>query len=274
MHDRGGGRRARRVDRLLASSPSSRSSSCSTSAGARTRSRSTSTTRSIPRQAAPRRHEPVPRPARRPQPRANYIWPPFVGYVVAPLTLLPATAADYHGGDPQPDRVRRRPVDRRCARLARLRRLVPLAPGDRRDANGAPDARPLPPPRGGLAHARPIPVRRPHARRRARAQVLPLAARDLARRAAAMARRRARGRLRRSPRSCSCCRSSRCPSTRGSCAGSGRPSTRTASLRSACSPSWARPIASRRRSRIALGIAVLVIAWRLRELRRSSSPRR
>ena len=27
--------------------------------------------------------------------KANYIWPPFVGYVVAPLTLLPATAADY-----------------------------------------------------------------------------------------------------------------------------------------------------------------------------------
>ena len=35
---------------------------------------------------------------------SNHIWPPFVGYVVAPLTLLPAGGADIAAAIAQPDR--------------------------------------------------------------------------------------------------------------------------------------------------------------------------
>jgi hypothetical protein len=38
---------------------------------------------------------PFPGPERALIHEGNFVWPPFVGYVVAPLTLLPATAADY-----------------------------------------------------------------------------------------------------------------------------------------------------------------------------------
>ena len=75
--------------------------------------------------------------------------------------------------------------------------------------------------RGRLALPRPLPGPGLRARRRARAQVLPLAARPLARGDAEVARRRDRRRLRPRDAPSRCSRSSRSPSTHGSCAGSG-----------------------------------------------------
>ena len=208
---------------------------------------------------------------------SNFIWPPFVGYVVAPLTLLPAGGGRHPAAIAQPDRVRRRPVDRRCPRLARLRRLVPVAPGDRRDANGPPDARPLPPPRRGVADARPVPV--PGLALGVALGLkfflwpLVVASRSSSSsgRSCSGSPRCGGGATQRSPRCFAarhaparCCPSSRCPSTHGSCAGSGdlRPGQLHA-VRPA-RPGWARPIASRRSSRSRSASRVLAIAWRRR----------
>ena len=219
--------------------------------------------RDLPRgEAPPPRDEPVPRAGRRPEPRLEL-------HLAAVRRLrrgAPDAAAGRRGrhrsGDSQPDRVRRRPLDRRRPRLARLRSIAPLAPGDRRDANGAPDARPLPPrSRSPGAPATGFPSRASRSASRSRSSSSSGHSSSGSRRCGGGATPRSRP-ASPLPRSCSCCRSSRCPNTPGSCAGSGRPSTRTASPRSACSRSWALRIASRTSSPLAIGIAVLAIAWR------------
>ncbi len=170
----------------------------------------------------------------------NLIWPPLAAFLVAPFTLLSPTGADWAIAICRPRRVHALAADRGRPRLARLRRVRALALGGRRDPRLAPDAVPLPAPRRRLA----LPRRalRAGARGRARGcdQVLPLAARRVARGDRAGAR-DARG-SRRSParRSCSSCRSRASTTTSAPCSSSGGRSTRTATRRSASSPRSAR----------------------------------
>ena len=207
-------------------------------------------TRSTPRQSSSSHGtNPFPGPDAALTTGANYVWPPFVGYVVAPLTLLPATAADFA-----------------AAILSLIAFVAALWVVGVRDWRVYGASFLWPPVLGevrtahltlvlclllavAVAHARAVPVRRPHARRRAGAQVLPLAARRLARRAATVARRSARGLLRRrhAPASAAVHLAARVRAAPAPARTDLRPGQLHAVR--ARSPSSARRIASRRRSR-------------------------
>ena len=232
--------------------------------------------RALPRgEAAPRLGEPVPR-ARITELEhgQNLIWPPLAAFLVAPLTLLSPAAADWAIALARARVLHALAADRRRARLARVRRLRALAVGDRRDPRLAPDARSS---ACSLALAwryRDRAVRaRARDRPRGRDQVLPLAARRLARRDRARREPLPRPRPRSPARSLLLV----LPFTglddyvRGRCSSSGGRSTRRATPRSASSSRPARREPLARVVTFALGAALLVGCWRRREPRRSPS---
>ena len=188
---------------------------------------------------------PFPGPAADLSRGSNYIWPPFVGYVVAPLTLLPAGGADIAAAALSLIAFVAALwiVGVRDWRVYGASLLWPPVVGEARTAHltlvlclllavawRTRDRFPAVGITVGVALA-------------LKFFLWPLV--HLACGVAAVARRRDRRRSSPPPRSYSCCRSSRCASTRTSCAGSGRPSTRTASLRSGSWRSWGHRIASR-----------------------------
>ena len=104
-------------------------------------------------------------------------------FLVSPLTVLSARRGGLGDRAPRARLLHALAADRRRPRLARVRRVRALAAGDRRDPRLAPDAVPLPARRARLALPRR--ARSPRASRVGLAgadQVLPLAARRLARR--------------------------------------------------------------------------------------------
>ena len=175
----------------------------------------------------------------------NPIWPPVAAFLVSPLTVLSPGAADWVMALLGARRCDALAAHRRRPRLARVRGVRAVAARDRRDPRGAPDAVPLRARRARLALPR-RPLRTgPRRRARRRREVLPLAARRLARsdgQGSGDARRRRRSPA---PRCSSSSRSRDWTTTSAPCSSSETRSTRTATRRSASSCRSARRSGSR-----------------------------